>query len=183
MNYSKRERYIGIATAAVIGMLLFDQIIYSPLTDRLTAADTRVQAAQLALTEANNTFDKSTRDRRRWRDIAGDAVKDNAPAAESQALNRVREWAQNAGLTLTSLKPTRGETAKGYDRIIVQATGTGTTSQISRFLYAAQTASIPARVTELDLSTRKEGTDDLSMQVSIATIYTAAVTNPVGGRP
>lgn len=180
MSWSKRERYFGIGVGAVIGLFTFDSVFFTPLNDRLALADARVKADADQLATSGRLIDNSLRARRRWQEVARDSVKDDAPGAESQALNRVREWAQGAGVSLTSLKPTRGESAKGFDRIIVQATGTGSTAQVARFLHSLQTATIPLRVTDLELSARKEGTDDLAMQVTIATIYASANTTAAG---
>ncbi len=40
----------------------------------------------------------------------------------------------------------------------------------SRLLWSLETASIPVRVTEMHITPRKEGTDDLSVQLSISTL-------------
>ena len=42
--------------------------------------------------------------------------------------------------------------------------------QIARFLWHIQTANIPVRISELTLSTRKEGTDDLQLSMTLATM-------------
>ena len=184
MKLSTREKYIGIGTAAVIGLFALDSVLLSPLFARLNDADQRVANASRELREADQLFQNSLRARRKWRDMAGDTVKTDESAAQSQLLNRVDVWAQTAGLPLSGLKPGRGEREEGFERISVQAAGAGTMAQVSRFLHALHTADVPVRVSELQISTRKEGTDDLALQVTISSIYAPPPPSPgnAGGR-
>ena len=45
--------------------------------------------------------------------------------------------------------------------------------QLGYFLYHMKTAPIPVRVSDLTIGTRKEATDDLSIQLGISTIFLA----------
>ena len=42
---------------------------------------------------------------------------------------------------------------------------------VARFLYAMEMAEIPLRVVDVTVTSRREGTDDLNVQVGLATIY------------
>jgi len=44
---------------------------------------------------------------------------------------------------------------------------------IARFLWRVETAGIPIRLKELQLGSRKEGTDDLTLQLRLSTLYQA----------
>jgi hypothetical protein len=46
-------------------------------------------------------------------------------------------------------------------------------AQISRFLWRIQAATIPVRITDLQITSHKEGTDDLALVLGIGTIYPA----------
>ncbi|HEV7299350.1 MAG TPA: GspMb/PilO family protein [Tepidisphaeraceae bacterium] len=171
MKLSNREKYVGIGAAVVIGLFALDSVLLSPLLARLNDADQRVALANRELREADQLFQNSLRARRKWKDMAGDTVKTDESAGQSQLLNRVDGWAQDAGLPLSALKTGRGEGEQGFQRISVQATAAGTMAQVSRFLYSVHTAKVPVRVSELQIASRKEGTDDLALQVSISSIY------------
>ena len=94
--------------------------------------------------------------------------------AEGTILNDVRDWAQEAGMNLSSFKPERlPEKESDFYKISFRATGSGQMSQLARFLNRIQTATIPIRITDLSITSRKEGTDDLSISVGLATIYLA----------
>ena len=54
MTLNKRERYVGIAAAAVVGLLLLDQVLVTPLLARWTDAQDKIQ---LATAERNSADD------------------------------------------------------------------------------------------------------------------------------
>ena len=168
---SPRERKIAIVTSLVIGALALDRVFISPLWARQAAAQQRVADATEALGEANNLYDNELRARRRWKQMAGETLAHAAPQAEGQVLNSVRDWAQRAGVSLTSLKPERTEQRHGFGVITIRAVGTGRMQAVSRLLYAIETGDVPLRVTDVSVAARREGADELTVQVGLATIY------------
>ena len=168
---SQREKIIGWVAGVAIGSLVLDTVLIQPLDDRLDAAGVRVAEATIAVSNAENVLQNDLRARRAWKEMGGDALLADASAAESQVSNHVHAWAQQSGLALTSLKPERNEQENEFRKITLRATAAGTMQQITAFLYAVQTADIPIRVSDIQIGARKEGTDDLSLQIGLATIY------------
>lgn len=168
---NKRERRIGIVAAVVLGALALDRTILSPLLARRSDAQMRIEAAQAKLIDATGVFDNDRRAQRLWKELAGNSLTGSAPDAEGQLLNRTRAWADTGRLSLQSLKPERSESESGYQKITIRATATGTLKQVAQFLYAVQTADMPVRVSDLQVSARKDNTDDLSVVIALSTIY------------
>jgi hypothetical protein len=105
-------------------------------------------------------------------------MKSDPVEAESQVSHAIYTWAQEAGLTLTLVKPERVMEKTKLPEIVFQATGTGTMSSIARLLWQVQTATIPVKVNDVSVSARKEGTDDLAVVLHISTIYAPAQAQP-----
>lgn len=175
MTLSKREKYIAIGAGVVICALLLDQILLSPLFFRLNNANDAIDAHQLDLQKAKDLFASDIAASRRWKELTAGGLKLDASSAEGQLLDRVRDAAQSAGLSVQSLKPDRSERVNGFYRITLRVSATGSMSRITRFLYTAQTAKIPLRISDLQISARKEGTDDLAVQLGVSTIFDAPV--------
>lgn len=167
---SRREQIVALIAVLLVAALLLDQLALSPLLARLSEADAAVARHEQALNQAVSLFDNSLRARRRWKELAGGTMKQAASDAESQVLHAVRQWAQASGLTLTSLKPERTERDEAFQRITFRATASGTMSQVAGFLVLVQTSNIPVRVRDLQINARREGTDDLSLTLGLATI-------------
>ncbi|MEA2710209.1 MAG: hypothetical protein QOF78_2810 [Phycisphaerales bacterium] len=175
MVLTKRERYVGFATAAVVAVLVLDQFVVGPAMTRMEELDAKIALAQQQHLGAQQLFTSSRNANRVWKEIAGDAVlRGGGDDPESRVLNSVREWAQDEGMRLPSVIPQPVQQEKGFNKSVFRATGSGNMSQIARFLYRVQTASMPVRITDLQINSAKEGTDDLSVNFGIATISPAA---------
>ena len=168
---SKRERNIAIAALVVLGLLALDQVVLSPLFERTELAQARAAAAQQEVAAANQTLQRQLLERRRWKKVGGETLRPTAAAAEGQLVNRVPAWAAESGLSLTSIRPDRVDAAEGFGRISLRVTATGGLADVGRFLFAVENADVPVRVSDFALVTREEGEDDLSMQLTLATIY------------
>jgi hypothetical protein len=123
----------------------------------------------------------------RWREMIAAGMKPEVTESESQALRSLYDWAQSSGVSLQSLQPDRLERPlkqKEFRQVNLRASGTGSMNAVSRFLWRVQTASIPMRVTSLDMNSRKEGVDDLSVTLTVSTLVYApppATAAPAGG--
>lgn len=172
MVLTKRERYIGIITVAVLSILVLDQFILTPAMTRMDELDAKTAQAQQELLNAQQLFNSSRRANREWKTIAGDAMTRDTGDPESRVLNSVREWAQDEGMRLPSVIPQPAQVERGFNKIVFRATGSGNLNQVGRFLYRVKTAQMPLRITDLQI-TSKDGTDELSVNFGIATISPA----------
>ena len=91
MVMSKRERFIGYAAAAVVAVLLLDQVLVTPLMARLADADERIKLATIDRERADRLVTTSKRAYRTWNDMIGTQLQRDASEAESQVLNGARE--------------------------------------------------------------------------------------------
>ncbi len=171
MVMSRRERYIGIGTAVVVGVLVLDQLFVSPLLDRRRALGAQVQEAQDALERHNRLFINSRRATKNWSQLAGTTLRRDDAGAESDILNNVRDWASRSGMNLLTQPRERTEKQKDFIRVGFRVTGSGGMKQVGEFLWRAQTASIPVRVNDVQMSSKTDGTDNLSVVVGLSTIY------------
>ena len=183
MVLTKRERYVGIITVAVLSILVLDQFIVTPAKDRIDVLNADIARAQQEQLNAQQLFNLRTRANREWRQFPGVATLNSGGDPESRVLTSVREWAQEEGMRLPSVIPQPAQVEKGFSKIVFRATGTGNLSQVGRFLYRVETASMPLRITDLQI-TSKDGTDELSVNFGIATISPAPDANrPPGAAP
>lgn len=173
-----REKRIALIVGLLLAALALDRAFVSPLLARYDSAQDRIEAASKDLATAAQLFDNEGRARRRASEMAGDTLMFDAPSAESQLLNSARQWAQASGLELTSLKLDRAETAQGFGKLTARAAATGRTESLGRFLHAVQTSAIPVRVNDINVTSRRDGTDELNVQMGLSTIFL-----PTAGEP
>ena len=110
-----------------------------------------------------------------WKDIVDAGLKRDPAEAESQVLHALADWSRETGVKIVSMKPERAaereKEKKSLQEITFVAAGTGSMSAVSRFVWRAETTKIPLRIKALQLGSRKEGTDDLTLELKLSTLY------------
>lgn len=187
MALSKRERIIGLSAAGVLALLALDRVALTPLFAQRTELLAQTQTTAIELDRAKQLRASATRIDRRWNDMVAAGLKSQVPESESQAMRALHGWAREAGLALISLQPDRVEHAtrqKDFQQITLRVSGTGTMATAAQFLWHIETTTIPMRVIALDLNSRKDdGTDDLSLNLTVSTICLAPPAKPAPSRP
>ncbi len=169
-SLSKRERYIAIAVVALGVFFLVYEFVLQPYFDRRDsiAADQKLVSGKLA--DADQLFAREHKLQPVWNEIKSGGLKTNRSLAESQAQQAVLDWARSAGVNVVSLKPERDQQVNQFQIINFHVQGTGSMLSISNMLWSLETAKIPVRLNDLQITPRKEGTDDLTVQLTISTL-------------
>ena len=171
MILSKRERFIIAATLIVVAAAVLYLYVLTPLDDSRKALEGRKEGLLNELERARTLLARKREIAPKWKQMTAGGLKSDPTEAESLILHAVQNWAKEAGLKLASLKPERLLEKKSLQEISFRATGTGSMNAVTKFLWQLETAKVPVRVKELQLGTRKEGTDDLALQLRLSTLY------------
>lgn len=177
MVLTKRERYVFLATAAVVVLLGADRLVLSPLLSQRAQSRRQLESRQEQLTAAQRLLDSNRQLQPRWKAMQP-TLKAGPAEAESQILHAVRNAAQESGLEMTLVRPERLTETGRMPQFTFQAVGTGSMARVSRFLWNLQMTEVPVRVTELQISSRREGADDLSVEVRFSTLCRAMSARP-----
>jgi hypothetical protein len=178
MNISKRERLIIIATGVVVALLVLDRFVLTPVLTARDDAQLQQESLLLSIQRGQQMLNQQRELGPKWKEMITGGLKHDPTEAESQVLHSVREWCQDAGLTLVSLQPEREPEKKILQEIAFRAVGTGTMNAVSRFLWRIETSKIPIRVKEMQVGSRKEGADDLTIQLRLSTLYQPPAASP-----
>jgi hypothetical protein len=185
---NKRERIIALVTGGVIALLAADRLVLTPLVERSSRVTSDLGVANAELARAEQLFRNAPRMNQRWNQMIAAGMKPEVTESESQGLRALYDWAQASGVTVQSLQPDRVERPlpqKEFRQVTLRATGTGSLSAVGKLLWRVQTAPIPMRVTSLDLNSRKEGTDDLTVTLTVSTLVymPPAIASAAGATP
>lgn len=183
MVLSRRERYIVIAAAATLFLLALDRLVLTPLQTRREAMETERQRILDKLERGRNLLARRKQLLPKWQQLLDAGLKLPPQEAESQVLHAVRRWAQESGLNLSSLRTERATENKDLHEITFNVAGTGGMSAVAGLLWRIESSSMPVRVAELQLGTRKEGTDDLSVQLRVSAVCQPAPSEKKASSP
>lgn len=170
-SLSPREKWIVVVTAVVLGLFLLDHFIVRPFYQSLDDLTQKRALLQGKLDDAKQTLAASHVARSRWAQFRAGGLQSDASATENNFLNAIRSWSQEARLPLASIRPDRSQSNHGLEEMSFQAGANGTMSAISAFLYRVETTHLPIRIREIQIASRTEGKDDLSLQLRLSTIW------------
>jgi len=173
MVLSKRERMIALMTLVVVGALILDRLVVTPVRDGLRQTESQKQQLLAQINEANSLFERRRLMERKWKTMLSDGL-NNGPQVESRVSWALDEWSQDARLTLTSVKPERTASDKGMNEITFVVAGRGGLDAVAWFLYQIETAELPVKVKSLQLGSTSESGDNMSLQLRLSAIYAGA---------
>jgi hypothetical protein len=167
---SKRERAIATAAVIALAVLLLDRFVLTPVRERRSAMAVETEALLNDFERTSTLFERRRRLWPKWREMLDSGLASDLAEAESRVLHALRDWSQQAGLTLSSLRPERVSPQGELREITFQASGTGRLSAVTEFLRLLEYSSLPVRATELQIGSRREGADELSLQLRISAL-------------
>jgi Tfp pilus assembly protein PilO len=170
MVLSKRERTIALATLIAVAVLALDHFALSPMLDQLAQlrADEKFYTDKLA--HANSLFLHRKGTEARWNQMVADGLKSDAADTENALDHAVYEWAQASNLTLKSCTPERA-VQKDRPEVVLYVVGAGRMSAVAQFLYRAQTSKLPVKPEDVEIASRREATDDLTLSMHLSGLY------------
>ena len=179
MVLSKREKFVAIALGGALAVLVLDRLVYTPLNDWGDQLTTDQAELQQNKDQQQTLFQREHNLRKVWAELNSGGLKSDASEAEAQIERAVSQWAQESGVAVTSWHPEPRTAKNGFLQINFLATGTGTLAGASKLMYRIETAKIPIRLEDVQLASRKEGNDDLTITLKLSTLSTA----PAGKGP
>jgi hypothetical protein len=170
---TKREKQIGIGVVGVLMLFGLDQWVVQPYWDTHTTLVAAISKAQTDIQDAHRLFNTERLEQPKWKTMveAANGLKSERYAAESQAENTVLQWAGSLGVNINNL--TTEGVPKAENKFLVinfHATGLGSMQAISRMLNSLEIGQVPIRISDIQINSRREGTDDLQIQMLISTL-------------
>jgi len=188
---SQRERYIAVALGAVLLLVILWTVVFSPLEAwrEQIGHDKEAQIKQQQLDE--RLFADQKRLQKVWDEMQKGGLMDNPYDAQTQLHQAVTDWAVQSGVNVsnqtTEAPIVVGDQKSGFVQAGIKVVGFGTTSGIAKLIYQIEVAKIPARVHLVTISSKKEGADDLQVDMNLTTLCVTPVRqtgpNPVQVSP
>ena len=170
MALTTRERNIAMVVGAAVGLFLLDRVAITPYWNTREALAKSIDEANAKLDDARKVYKDQKALRVVWRDMNAGGLKSDVVEAESQLFHALRDWTQESGLNFSSSKPERATSEGKFTQINTHVSGTGPQAAVTKLLWRLETATIPIRVTEMNINSKKEGSDDLQVQLGVSTL-------------
>ena len=170
MVLSRRERYIFIGTLVAAGALVLNYLVLVPLQDAQRDLDDQRDRKSAELNKAQSIISLRKAATGRWCEMIAAGMKGRDTDAAGQAVRAIDQWARGAGVSISLLQPDPTLEKTRLPEVPIRVEGAGSMSAVAKLLFSLQTAAIPVKVTELTISARKEGADDLLVHLRVSTV-------------
>jgi hypothetical protein len=176
MVLSKRERQIFIVTLSVLMIFVFDRFILEPALDARTQMLSEKQELIKKIQKASEMIKQKDKAGKEWDDRVSNGLSSDVSVAESAILNALRNWTQNYGLTLVSIKPERKKGEGGeMNEIIFNLVCSGSMSSVGQFLFQVENTFFPVKIKDFQLGARAEDGQEMSLQLKLSSIYLSEI--------
>ena len=165
MESKQRERIFIIAAIICLALLAVDKLVIGPLYDLWKERSERICELEELLKDGNFLVKRENVIKDRWAQMNDNSLPQNMTESENRILNSLNRWTQNSRLNITSVKPRWAEDEDTFMKLEFHASGNGSLASITRFLYELESSGEPLKVEELDITTRDDSGNNLSLDL------------------
>jgi len=171
MVLSQREKHIAIITGAVLALFLLYTFVFNPVMDGRDRILLEKERLETQLDNAQRIFDRRDQLSEQWLGMKAGGLGSDPSAIESRVLNAVRQWSEQCGLPISTVKPDRDRGDGELREIFFNLALTGDMEAVGRFLWEVENCELPLRIKEFQLGSRGGDASDLSLQIKLSALY------------
>jgi hypothetical protein len=168
MVLSKREQIIAVVTLVIVGLLIGDKLVFTPVLGKLKALEDERADLKLKLDTANILFMKQKKMQAQWKQLTADFP--NEQQTQSKVSNSLNQWSEKWGLKLSSTRPERVPNEKGLQEMLFAYSGTGTMGAVASFIWEIETSPLPLKITSMQLSSPDAG-EQMQVTLNVSAVY------------
>lgn len=169
MALSNRERLISLTLLVAGAVFAFDRVALNPYLELRRELAEREQARGAELVEARRVLQAERRLRQVLATI-GRSVQPDPSVAEGEFLNLLHDWEQQAGVGKASFHRVRAVERFGFVHMTFHVSATGSMPAVAALLYRVETAEMPLRVDDVQMTPKGDRGADVEIQLSVSTL-------------
>jgi len=169
MALSSRERMITIIVLAACAVFVIDRVAIEPYFDQRQSLKMQLKASQQKLDQADNIFNREKHLRQTLVELSG-SIKSDPSSAEAQLLQVLHDWEQQSAVTNPSFQRIHAGEEHGYTNLTYHISASGNMAAVALLLYQIESAKIPLKVDDVQVSPRHDNGEELTIQVNVSTL-------------
>ncbi len=174
MKIKNREKLLLLGAALVVGLLVGDKLVLTPLTRVWTARSKAIADLTKSLNDGSVLLSRERDVRERWTGMTSNTLPANVSMGESIVLKAVDRWVQASQISFTSIKPQWKQNAEDYMTLECRVDAFGGMEALTRFLYEMETDPLAIKVEDLEITAR----DTAGQQLSLGVRFTGLMLTP-----
>ncbi len=179
---STREKILAGVIAALVGVFLLDWLVIGPAWSYLRQQGTEARRLETDLEQARLLVDNADIIEARWSALTTAGLGATEEVLRTKVQQNLSVWSGEAGFDLTTLVSGRTVDGDAMHEVQFVVSGSGSLNATVDLLDAIQRSPFPLRIVELDLTSRDEDQDRVSLRATLSTARFAGDEGQEGGR-
>jgi hypothetical protein len=165
MKIENRQQILAAAAIAVVGLLLLDRLVITPLIASWKKRNTEIVDLQKRIQNGDGLAARGTKLKSMWANMQTNTLEE--ASAERKLLEAFQRWSDQSRITVSSIQPTRREDEDHISQEC-RANLSGDINSLSRFLYALERDPMALRVESLEVVARDESGRNLQIGLTVS---------------
>jgi len=179
---SKRERILAIVVGGLVALFLLDMFLVTPTRAYFDDVSTQIERADEQLTAAQLLVDNGALIAERWDGYEKAGVGDSESALRIKVQQGLTTAARQARFNLATLNSGRTVPGEVFNEVQFIASGSGSIAAVVDFMSRVHGSEFPLRIESLEITSRSEKDDNLTMRLTLSTINDRPVDTSSAGR-
>lgn len=179
---SKRERILAIAIAGLILLFGLDYFVIEPTLAYFRNVSAEIETAEERLRSATLLVENRQIIEERWGTYETAGVGNTESTLRYTVQQGLATWARQARFDLTTVASSRTVAGENFNEVQFVATGSGPIAAVIGFMDRVHTSEFPLRIESMEITSRSEKADSLTLRVTVSTINERQATSRVAMR-
>jgi hypothetical protein len=183
VTLTKREKTIALGTGGVLLAFVCVMFLILPYFDKRAKLNNDIARAAQQQKHDNDLLANVPRVDAQWKQLTARVLQTQPAQATGNAGDALNDWAKWARLNIQSLNPDHPVQKGDFLLVHFKLSAVGNTGSLTNFLWALETTDLPLQIDELGVTARKEGANDLNVQMGVTTaVFSPSTTTRPGSR-
>lgn len=168
MSRVPRQRLLMIAAAVVVGLLLLDRLVLTPLIRHWNYRTQEIATLRKSISSGTGVIERASRTQQVWKEIQEGSLPKDAASAEQTVLSAFDQWGRASRIEIASIKPQwkRGANTR-YSLLECRVDANGTLPNLVRLLYEVEKSPLALRIDAVELTGRDDQGQRLSLGLTV----------------
>ncbi len=178
MKIENRQQFLVALTIGVAALYIGVNFIGVPLTHLWSARSAQIKQLRAKVSEGKLLVQREPGIRSRWSDMSANALPNNPSLAEQQVLKAFDNWSRDTGAEISSIMPQWKNDSTNYMTLNCRVEASGNLGTLSQFLYNIEKGPAALKLDSVELSTRDNTGQQLTLGLQISGLVLIPQTKP-----
>lgn len=169
LNANNRQKLLMIVAAAGVGLLVLDQLVFTPMLKGWQARTAEIAQLKKSVTGGRGVIERGPRTQGLWKEMQSQALPKDPAQAEQELIAAFDRWGRASSIEVAAIKPQWKRGNKDQTSLLeCRVDATGTLATLTRFLFEVERSPMALRIDSIELSARDNNGQRLSLALLVS---------------